>query len=482
MTGELDKLLAKGAGAFTHPKIAQRVRQLAYGNLTCLGRHTISGMITASGRQFMDWSAAYRLFSEQRIDVAKLQQVCLERAVEEVAADQMIVAHMDDTILKKTGKKIPGTSWRRDPLGPPFHTNFIWGQRFIQLSMSIPERQGPSQSRAIPIGMYHCPTPKKPVRTATEEEIQTYKEVKKQSRLSVQGSLQIKALREKLDEQDHQDRTLCMGVDGSYTNSTVLKNLPERTVLIGRIRKDAKLYKTADPSLGGKGRKKVYGDQLPTPEQIRQSADYPWQQVEAWAAGKKHTFDIKVVKDIKSRTAGQHHLLQLIVVRPLAYRLNKSSKLLYRKPAYLICTDNTMDAQTLLQHYLWRWEIEVNIRDEKTLMGCGQAQVRNEHSAADVPAFVSAMYAFLLLAHIRAFKKNGEDKNRDLILPRPKWYPAKKEQRFTTGDLINHLRTELWAKAIGCGNFSSFVKQHHQTKSQRNTTNHMTGALFYSRK
>ncbi|MEM0941065.1 MAG: hypothetical protein AAGI25_14935 [Bacteroidota bacterium] len=44
-------------------------------------------MITASGRQFMDWSAAYRLFSEQRIDVAKPQQVCLDRAVEEVAAD-----------------------------------------------------------------------------------------------------------------------------------------------------------------------------------------------------------------------------------------------------------------------------------------------------------------------------------------------------------------------------------------------------------
>ncbi|MEM0941063.1 MAG: hypothetical protein AAGI25_14925 [Bacteroidota bacterium] len=60
--------------------------------------------------------------------------------------------------------------------------------------------------------------------------------------------------------------------------------------------------------------------------------------------------------------------------------------------------------------------------------------------------------------------------------------PGQKKQRFTTGDLINHLRTELWAKAVGCGNFSGFVKQQHQTKSRRNTTNDMTGALFYSRK
>lgn len=92
---------------------------------------------------------------------------------------------------------------------------------------------------------------------------------------------------------------------------------------------------------------------------------------------------------------------------------------------------------------LTRKALHKNIRDEKTLMGCGQAQVRNEYSATDVPTFVSAMYAFLLLVSIKAFKKDRNNKNRNLLLPRPKWYPAKKEQRFTTGDLINHLRTEI---------------------------------------
>ncbi|MEQ6121462.1 hypothetical protein AAOP42_18150, partial [Reichenbachiella sp. MALMAid0571] len=63
---------------------------------------------------------------------------------------------------------------------------------------------------------------------------------------SLQGSLKIKALRDKLDQQDHQHRSLCINVDGSYTNSTVLKNLPERTILIGRIRKDSKLFLAFD--------------------------------------------------------------------------------------------------------------------------------------------------------------------------------------------------------------------------------------------
>ena len=438
-------------------------------------------MLTASGRQFMDWSSYYRLFSKRRIKVADIEEVCLESGLEELGADQKIVVHMDDTLLKKSGKKIPGTSWRRDPLGPPFHTNFIWGQRFIQLSLAMPEGSSPCQSRAIPIGFHHAPTAQKPVKTASAEEWQGYKEVKKQSRLSLQGSLRVKALREQLDAKGHEQRGLCVCVDGSYTNSTVLKNLPQRTVLIGRIRKDSSLCALPEEK-EGRGRKKVYGEQIPTPEQIRQSSDYEWKQVKAWAAGKQHDFDVKVVKDLKWRKAGQHHTIQLMVIRPLSYRPNKASKLLYRKPAYLICTDNDMAAEQLLQQYIWRWEIEVNIRDEKTLMGCGQAQVWNEYAAADVPAFVVAVYALLLLASLKAFKKNEQPKDRSMLLPRPRWHPAKKQQRFTTGDLINQVRTELWARALGCGNFSAFVKTQQLNKTRRNKTKPLTSAILYSRR
>jgi len=96
--------------------------------------------------------------------------------------------------------------------------------------------------------------------------------------------------------------------------------------------------------------------------------------------------------------------------------------------------------------------------------------------------YVSAMYAFLLLASIKAYKKNGDSKNRKFLLPRPKWYPAKKEQRFTSGDLINQLRTELWAKALGFGSFYSFVSNQHQTQSLRNETNPLSSAILYTRK
>jgi hypothetical protein len=148
----------------------------------------------------------------------------------------------------------------------------------------------------------------------------------------------------------------------------------------------------------------------------------------------------------------------------------------------LICTDNETIAEQMLQNYIRGWKVEVNIRDEKTLLGCGQAQVGNINPAEDAPAFVSAIYGFLLLANIKAYKKNGDGKNRNILLPGSKCYPAKQQQRFTSGDLVYQLKTELWAKAPGCGSFSGFVSEQRHTKSHRNSTNPLTSAILYNRK
>jgi hypothetical protein len=276
-----------------------------------------------------------------------------------------------------------------------------------------------------------------------------------------------------LDAQGYKERELVVGVDGSYTNKEVLKNLPQRTTLVGRIRKDTKLYALPEVQPGS-GRKRVYGAQLPTPEEIRQSEQYPWQQVEAWAAGKTHQFDLKIIRNVRWRSAGKQNLT-LIVIRPLGYRLSKSSRILYREPAYLICTETALDIKDILQAYLWRWEIEVDFREEKTLLGCGQAQVRNPNSAESLPGFVAAMYGLLHLASHRATANPNTS-----MLPRPKWYKKEDVKRITTGDLLNNLRAQLWAKATEM-NFSDFVNNQINARSLRNKPTCNSSAAFYMR-
>jgi hypothetical protein len=468
--------LFKANGAFSQERLVQRARNLAFGALTCLGRQTVSGFLTSSGQQFVDWSAGYKIFSKNRIDIEKLFTVSQKEVLNELDQNQLLVAHMDDTILKKTGRKVSGASWRRDPLGPPFQTNFIWGQRFLQISMALPNQGGNVQSRAIPVDFHHCPTANKPGKKASEAEIHKYKEAQKQLNLSIQGVERINKLRTSLDQNGAKGKELYLSVDGSYTNSNVLKNLPDGVTLIGRIRKDTRLHKLPELS-SNMGRKKVYGDQIPTPEEIRKSVDVEWEQVKGYAAGKNHMFNVKVIKNLRWEKAGGKHTLQLVVIRPLHYRLTKKSRLLYREPAYLICTDSNLDIGKLLQAYLWRWEIEVNFRDQKTILGTGKAQVRNEKSVASVPAFVTVIYSYLLLAAYKTYRKP----DRSNIIPRPIWYHSKKQQRLSTGEIINLLRAQLWSRALGCDSFSGFVKRELETRSRKKYAPSLSSSLFYLR-
>lgn len=431
-------------------------------------------MITGAGKQFGDWSAYYRIFTEERIDVKMIFKTIFLKGVEVSPASDYVVVHMDDTITRKTGMKIPGTSWRRDPLGPSFHTNLIWGQRYLELSLSVANQVGIGPSRAIPIRFEHCPSAKKPNSKASDQQVQHFKEERKQMNLNSYGSNSITELRNLMDDNNMKDKRLVMCVDGSYTNSFILKDLPANVSLIGRIRKDAKFNFPANDQ-PQTGRRRLYGEALPTPEEIRQDDKYSWKTTKAWAAGKFHDFDLKEVEGVLWRKGGKDHKFRIIVIRPLAYRLTKKSKLLYRQPAYLICTDPNMDIQNVLQFYLWRWQIEVNIGEEKNILGVGETQVRNIKSVETIPAFMTAVYSMLHLSNIQ-YQKNTDTQ----WLPRPKWYPKIPDKRITTGDLVNNFKAQLYCNAIGIS-FSHFVNQQNKTRSAKNSNDPNIYSSFYAR-
>lgn len=405
----------------------------------------------------MDWTADYRMYSQERIDCTKL----FARIREEVYSlnkTKLLVTALDDSLLRKTGKKIPGVKFARDPMGPPFRVNFVRGQRVIQMSAAISED---GQARMIPVMFSDASTPDKPKRNASDEAKLRYKEECKVRRLSVHGVNCIRDMRSHMDK----DWSLWVAVDGSYTNQTVLNNLPDKTALIGRIRSDAKLYHLpALSSTTGPGRKKLYGISAPTPEEIRIDETVPWQTVNAYTSGKMHEFKVKTMKNLRWRGSGKQITLQVIIIAPLRYRLSAGSRLLYRDPAYLICTDPDIPVNEILQAYLWRWGIETNFRDEKTILGTGQAQVRNPASVNAVPQMMVASYSLLLLAGIKLWGLKGMPQSENT----PKWQTTTKKYRASTNDLIKQLRSELWADSIASTNFYDFVSKQNSNRSLLN--------------
>jgi hypothetical protein len=444
----------------------QRLRCHLLSRLVCLGRHSITGLLTTAGRQFVDWTGDYRFYARRRAEPQSLFAGLRRHIVGDHPSGPLVVS-VDDTRTEHTGRKIPGAKYTRDPLGPSFHVNFIRANRFVQLSMAYPT--GAGRARMIPIDFVHAPTADKPPRKATAAQIAAYHDQQRRRKLGCVAAERLRRLREQVDSDQHQERSLWAVGDGGYTNRTVLRSLPERMVFIGRIRSDAKLY--ALPEVNPTGRRRVYGAELPTPEAIRQDPSIPWQEVTAVACGREHAFRIKTLDAVRWRPSGKQDL-RLIVIAPLRYRLSSQHRLLYRKPGYLICTDPAAPLQQVLQAYLWRWDIEVNFRDEKSLLGIGEAKVRHPASVENVPAMGVAAYGLLLLAGLHA-SRNGHLP--DTIAP-PKWRRGT-PKRLCVTQLISLLRHELWHDALR--------KHHFVSEANRNITNQkrlpdLESALFYA--
>ena len=439
--------------AFAQFRTGCRAERLGLSQLACLGRHTVTDLVCVSGRQFVDWSADYRLFSRDVWDPHEVFVPVLRGVVDLLPAQAPLVAAIDDTHVKKTGTRIPGVAYRRDPLSPAFQTNLIRAQRFLQMSALLPHAKPAGSARAIPIAFEHSPSAPKPKRDAPPEAQQAYRKQKREQNLSTHGVKAIRRLREDLDGRlAAADRALVVGVDGSYTNRTVLQGLPDRTTLIGRIRKDAKLFSLPRPEdQAPVGTRRQYGARLPTPEEIRGDERIAWQEVEAFAAGKTHTFRVKTLAPVLWKKAGAGQALRVVVIAPVGYRPRKGSKLLYHQPAYLICTDLNLPLEQLVQYYLWRWDIEVNHRDEKQIIGVGEAQVRSAGSVERQPALAVASYAILLLAAARVY---GTDTPRGR-LPLPKWQSKRPDERLSTQELVRQLRSEVWTHVINTSHLNS---------------------------
>lgn len=444
-----------------------RASGLAMAALVGIERKTITGLLVTTGQQFEDCSAAYRLFSKERFDPEAVFAPVIGEAHDLLPADAPFVATIDDTLLPKSGRKVHGAAYRRDPLGPKFRVNLRWAQRFIQMAVALPTGADTGAVRTVPIDFHHAPSPPKANKDATPEQRQAHKAEQKKTKLCQVAVERMHHVRAALDAlPEGRQRYLWLVGDGGYTNKTVLRQLPERTVYTGRVRQDACLHYLPEPAQGkAKGRNRVYGEQAPTPEQLRKDAAVPWQTVRVWAAGKWHTTRIKTLSPLRSRMAGKDHLLRLIVIEPLGYRLHKGGKLLYRKPAYLICTDLATPCETVVQRYIWRWEIEVNHRDEKTVLGLGQAQVRHPASAARVPAFFVACYAMALLAAHHLSRTNPDHE----VLPRPVWQKkGGNPGRPSFQRIVQSMRAALWAPTLGIDHFSEFVTRHrHITNAQK---------------
>ena len=289
---QLRSLLAAASLAVSDPRPRGKFLSLALGLLCAPKPKTITSALEWLEQRQEDWSADYRLFSQAHWDSQDPFLPVFRQALASLACGrERVYTGQDDTLVRKTGRKIPGVTYARDPLSPPFQVNLVLGQRFVQTSLLL-QPGGPERPwRALPVSFTHAPTPKIPQRPGPEEQA-ALEEVRKKHRLSIVALEPLHFCRRQLDLQPGgAPRWIIDVVDGGYSNRTFFRGLFPRTEAVARVRKDAKFRAFLAPAQRQGARKD--GPDLPTPLASLQDPNLPWQQCLVFVAGQVRTLPYK---------------------------------------------------------------------------------------------------------------------------------------------------------------------------------------------
>lgn len=419
---------------FPQERTARRAIRLLLSNLLCIGRHWMTRMLCATNRDQCDWSADYRVFSRSPWKTQHLFEPALRRSIEHIDKEEFICIAGDETKIKRAGRKVKRSRWMRDPLSPPFQTNFIKGIRVIQFAVILPlHRTAGVTARSVPVLFEPVESLAKPKKKASKEEWAAYNKMKRMNTACDQSVEHMLSLRKAFDAAGEFARNILFTLDGGFCNRKVFTAKLDRCRVLARCRKDAKLcFAANDPAHP----KKKYADEKFTPESIRKNESIPYQTGKFFIGGAYRTIRYKQVKNVLWQRGAGEKLLNLIVLAPIPYHLSPNSKANYREPAYLLTDAHDIDIHKFIQAYIDRWGIEVNHRDEKQHLGVGDPQVWNDASVDRFPAFIVASYAFLLLASLQAYGA----KRTDEYLQPPKW--QRRRTRPSCLDLLALLRKE----------------------------------------
>ena len=425
-------IVADWREVFPQQRTTHRAVRQALGSLVCLGRRCLTRIIWTNGGQDESWSADYFLHSRCHWEPQELFRPLFQRALD-YCPQRLVGVALDDTRLRKTGRCIPQAFYQRDPLSPPFHVNLVLGLRFLQASLLVPlHRTAAVGARALPIRFQEVSRVKRPGKKSTAEMQQQYREAIKRHNLSRSFVEMGKQLRIELDQVGGSKKILVLAGDGSFCNRTCFGDIPERSVLLVRARKDAKLCLRATA-----GSRRFYAEEKFTPQQVRQDEARTYKTTKIFYGGQRRKVRYKEVVDVYWQRGAKQRPLRLIVIAPTPYRKSQSKGRYYREPAYLLTTDLHSSLKQLLQIYFDRWQIEVNHREEKDTLGVGQAQLWNATSVPKQPVLAVAAYSALLLASLIAFGAERGAAYASL----PKW--RRSARRPSCLDLITLLRKEM---------------------------------------
>jgi DDE superfamily endonuclease len=334
-----------------------------------------------------------------------------------------IVLAVDDTLFRRSGRKVAGAAWQHDGAAKGRRANMVsWGTCFVVAGVLV---ELPFCRRPVCLPVL--------ARLARPNAATTKQVIAAQLVTAVAAA--------------HPDRTLhvvadawyagAAGAQGAARGATRARAWPAQVTLTCRLRVNAVLSAIATPTPGSRGRPRRIGARLGRPSELAATARW---------------------RRLRVRRYGRDDLVHLAEVRCLWYGVYRSQPvrvLLVRdrdsraRAGYdlaLVSTDLTSPAEQLVTRYATRWAIEVAFANAKQLTGVGQARNRTPRAVERTVPFGLIGQSIVVVwytlhghhPHITAERRRQAP-----------WYRTKTEPAYL--DMIVTLRRTLIAARFRAG-------------------------------
>jgi len=356
----LNELLILFAPCFTRPTFevfrAMVVGQVAQTRLRC-----VTGMlIGARLSELWHHARAHRFFSAARWSVDELGLKVAEVIVERLLpADAPLVVPVDDSLLKRRGRRIFGCFWHHDATANSKGSAVAWGNNWVTAGINV---KLPFLERTVCLlvlfrlwrprrpeyAKANKPDPERPSKTRLASEM-----------------LAVLAAR-------FPNRIIHMVGDAAYAS---VKDLPQTVTLTSRLRVDATLNKLAPPrppkGQRKRGRPPKRGPVLPKLDQIAHNPATEWTETTVRRYGKREQVMLHTFCCLWYEAFGTQPV-QVVIIQD-------TSKAQGFELA-LISTDLDATPAQLVERYSERWPTEVAYEEGKEIFGVGDARNRTENA------------------------------------------------------------------------------------------------------
>ena len=327
---------------------------LSLGFVFAFTRHTIASYLWRAGAcAFKHFTRFYVFFGAPCYDrLDRLFERIIIAAASHVPEDELIRLRFDDTTLKKTGKKIEGTSHYRNGAGTArqeyrtlFGLNFVVGEMRIRL--------WGNSFVSVPIGLT------------------LYLKQQEAKRLNQPYRSRSELAREMLDRVCRlvgPGRRVLSVQDGDYATKQFLQGLPRNLRVVGRLPISSPLYGRAQPKQPGTpGVQAKIGVRLGNAKELAETA-----APETWQAHPEEDGAEVLVVEGYWHSVLPGVWLRVVIVRRPEQQATKQKKALEAFFTSLL----RLDGKQILAEYRGRWSVEILIREAREHYGLGQDRCR----------------------------------------------------------------------------------------------------------